>query len=422
MKIFLLAFLLGFVLNSAHAQVSAAAALIVLDEVDAKVSKQLQTIDNLATNAIGNTGNMILSASARLRKDINETIGNTDKALRENQLNLYNQLLSLSSDFSEAIQTNLSSVDLIATRVTATLDNFLIKEKEPRIYKYESKAFIKSYDPSYTFKVVGKNFDQADNIFLKVNNKVIKPSQLNYSELIFKVDSTDINSTSRGAYLSNTQIVFEWTKGLFNSKKQSIVPFIIPTLPLHIGDVTVFYEHALPERKYSEPIDYNCNCSTGSSSWSGSRRRSSTAFNILPTGGRLIDPASISVKNWNQRYGGGNHFDHKTEQQIKGVITCQSEGQPYGGGGFSTLTFSYREYEIVYPNHKKSTEAQRITSVNPVVFDLPDPVDGKRPNISYAKVKTFDNKEFVLVPNAQSPLFDLRLNPVTDDVVVSWKK
>ncbi|MFA7650571.1 MAG: hypothetical protein WCY06_09610 [Flavobacteriaceae bacterium] len=418
---FFLTLLLGLSINFSYAQVTGTAALIALDEIDATVTKQLQTIDNLATNAIGNTGNMILSVSSRLRTDINETIGNTDKILRENQLNLYNQLLNLSNDFNDVIKGNLKEVDVITTRLTETIDNFIIPKKEPRIFKYETQSFIKGYAKNYTFKLRGKNFDKSDEVFVYINGKKISPIQVNYNELVFRIDSSDVILFSNDKYYSNAEINFKWRKGLFNKKKETIVPFIIPITPMEIGEATVFYEQALPEKKYTEPISYSCQCTTGSSSWTGSARKSSTAFNIIPTGGKLIDPNSVEVSSWTQRYGGNYSFDHKTEQQIKGEISCKSESQPKGGGGYSSLTFTYREYQIIYPLHKKQTNTLRLTSVNPIVFDLPEPIDGKRPNINYVIIKTYDNKEFVLTPTTLNKYFELKINPVTDDIIVSWK-
>lgn len=421
MKKLLLILMVGLLSQTFYSQVAAATALIALDEIDAKVTNQLQTIDNLATNTIGNTGNMVLSVSARLRKDINETIGNGDKALRENQLLLYNQLLNLSNDFSKVVEGNLQEADLITTKLTETIDNFIIVKKEPRIYRYDTQTFIKDYTGYYIFKVKGKNFDKSDHIFIMVNHKQVKPVQSNYNELIFKIDSSDIVLLPNHGSYANAQINFQWKKGLFKKHMETWVPFIIPVIPFNIGEVTVFYDQSLPEKKYSDPISYSCNCRTGGSGMSGSRRHGRTAFNIIPTGGRLFDPATLAVVSWTQRYGGGYNFNHTTEQQIRGYISCRSQARPFGGGGSSSLTFNYKEYEIIYPNHKKQTDIKKLTSINPVIFDLPDPVDGKRPNISYALVKTYDKKEFILTPTDQNKFFDLKLNPVTDDVIISWK-
>jgi hypothetical protein len=421
MKRFLILIFLGIFSQVAYSQVSGAAALITLNELDATVSKQIQSIDNLATNAIGNTGSMLLSVSARLRKDINETIGNTDKMLRENQLNIYNQLINLQSDFNIAIKENVENVGVIATRLTETMDNFIIKKKEPVIYKYETQSFIKGYTGNYTFKIKGKNFNHSDNIVIDVNGKKIKPVQRSYSELVFKIDSSDIKPVAENTFFVNAEIGLKWRKGLFRKKMQTNEPFIIPVYPLQIGSVTVFYEQALPERKVSDPISYSCDCHTGSSDWQGNPRHGSTAFNILPTGGRTIDPASYKVTEWYHRYHGGYSFNHVTGQQIQGNITCESNHTPYGGGGSATLKFTYTEYEIIYPIHKNQTSVKDITTVNPILFDLPDPVDDKRPTVNYVRIYTFDNKEIILTENAPNKLFELRHNQVTDDVTVAWK-
>ncbi|TGD59512.1 hypothetical protein [Flavobacterium humi] len=422
MKKLLFTILLGFCLNNCYSQVTGAAALIALDEIDATMTKQLQTIDNLATNAIGNAGNMMLSLSARLRKDINETIGNTDKVLRENQLALFNQIQNLSNDLDTAIKEDIDNIDVVATKISETLDNLLIKKKEPRIFKYETGTFIKDYSKYYAFKVKGKNFDQTKEMYVELNGKKIKPVQTNYNELVFRIDSADIPSGRADIYYADAKIVFHWHKGLFKTKKIKQEPFLIPIAPLNIGDLTVFYEQKLPELKFSDYISYSCQCSTGPSDWLGNQRRNTVAFNLNPTGGRLFDSNSVAAVSWEQRHGGGHSFDFKTEQQIKGKITCKSDGRPRGGGGFSKLTFHYREMETIYPIHKKQTATQKITSVNPSIVELPDPVDSNRPNINYALVKTFDNKEIVLTPSKADKLFDLRINPVTDDIIISWKR
>lgn len=422
MKKTIFTFILILLTFNSYSQISGATTLLALDEVDATISRQLQTIENLATNAIGNAGNMILSASARLRKDINETIGNTDKVLRENQLDIYNQILNLMSDFNKAIQSDLAEVDIIATRVTETIDNFAIKKQEPIIYKYDTQTFIRGYTPYYTFKVKGKNFDKSESIVIKINGRDYEPIQVNYNELVFKIDSNSIHSEEGEIHFSKAEILFKWQKGIFNRKMESKVPFIIPISPLQLGEVTVFYEQALPERKYYQAISYSCGCRTGASSWTGDTERSSTSFNIIPTGGKLIDPNTVKVKSWRQRYGGGYSFDHKTEQQIRGQITCRSESQPRGGGGSSSLTFTYQEFEIIYPIKKSKTLTTKITSINPVIVELPDPVDNNKANISYAVINTFDNKEIIVTPTGLNNYFDLRINPVTNDIVISWKR
>ncbi|MDR6516746.1 hypothetical protein [Chryseobacterium camelliae] len=421
MKTFLLILIFGLISQTSRAQVTAAAALIALDEIDAKITGQLQTIDNLATNAIGNTGNMVLSVSARLRKDINETIGNTDQVLRENQLLLYNQLLNMSSDFSKVVEGRMREADMITTKLTETIDNFIVVKKEPRIYRYDTQTFIKQYTGSYLFKVKGKNFDQSDQVFITINNKQIKPVQSAYDEVVFRIDSSDIVLTSPQDHYADARINFLWKKGLFRKQMHTKIPFLIPVIPLNIGKVTVFYDQALPERKYAEPISYSCSCRTGGPGMSGGRKHSTTAFNIIPTGGRLFDPNSIEVASWTQRHGGGYNFDHKTEQQIRGYINCSSESRPFGAGGSSSLTFRYKEYETIYPVHKKQTDVKAITSINPIIFDLPESVDNKRPSISYAVVKTYDQKEFILTPSNPNKFFELRMNPVTDDVIINWK-
>ncbi|MGH2666512.1 hypothetical protein [Flavobacterium sp.] len=413
---------LGFCLNNCYSQVTGAAALVALDEIDATMTRQLQTIDNLATNAIGNAGNMMLSLSASLRKDINETIGNTDKLLRENQLALFNQVQNLSSDLDKAIKEDIENIDVVATKISEAADGLFYKKKEPRIFKYETETFIKGYSKSYTFKVKGKNFDQTESMYIVLNSKKIKPTQTNYSELIFRIDSADIPAARENSYYADAKIVFNWRKGLFRVKKVKQEPFLIPIAPFNIGELTVFYEQKLPEKKFSDYISYSCECKTSTSDWLGNQDSNTVVFNLNPTGGRLFDPASVEKVSWYQRYGGGHKFDHTTEQQIKGKITCKSDGKPRGGRGLSTLTFRYKEMETIYPIHKKQTAIQKITAINPSVVVLPDPVDNNRPNINYALVKTFDNKEIVLTPSKTDKLFDLRINPVTDDIIISWKR
>jgi hypothetical protein len=421
MKKFLIIICLGLFSGAGHSQVSGAVALATLNELDASVSKQIQSIDNLATNAIGNTGNMLLSVSARLRKDINETIGNTDRMLREHELTIYNQLINLQSDFNKAIKGNLELLNDIVTRATETMDNFIVKKTEPVVYSYVTPSFIKKHTGDYTAKIKGKNFNRSEDILLSINGKNLKPVQKNYQELIFVIDSAQINAVTPNASFANAELHFKWRKGLFRKKMKTNEPFIIPVYPLEIGNVTVFYEQALPERKYTDLITYSCDCHTGSSDWQGNPRHGTTAFNILPTSGRTIDPASLSNVDFHRRYNGGRYFDHVTDQQIQGRLTCESDHRPYGGGGSSSLKFGYKEYEIIYPVHKNQTPIKEITTVNPVLFDLPDAVDNKRPNINYVRINTFDNKEIILTPNAPDKLFELRLNPATYDVTVAWK-
>ena len=409
-----------FTLYNINAQTSAATALIALDEIDARISKQINSIDNVATNAIGNSGNMILSMTSRLKKDIDQTIGNTDKILRETQQNLFNQILSLSDEFNKAIEERIEQIDVIATKISIAARDFLVKDKEPNALKYNIPPFIKKYTEEYFINVKGVNFDRSESITMNINGKSYNPIQFNHSELIFKIDSTQIKPEANQNYLQ-ASINYKWKSGLFKKKNKKMEPFIIPIIPLNIGKATVYYEQEIPERRYTDPISYSCDCRTGASDWRGNRRRSSTAFNFNPSGGRLFDPSTVTVLNWNRRYDGGYSFDHKTEQQIRGVITCSSNNRPYGGGGSSSLTFSYKEFDIIYKIKKDQTVEKEISSINPVLFDLPDPIDNKRPNVSYVKVNTYDNKEIILTPSLSNAFFKLNINPVTDDVIVQWK-
>lgn len=420
-KIFLTLFLLSSITYS-FGQVTGGAALIALDEIDAMITEQLQSIDNIATNAIGNGGNMLLSISSRLRKDINETIGNTDKKLRENQLNLYNQLLSLSEEFNTAISDNLAQVDGIAVRISQAANDIFFKKREPNIFSYKTQTFIKGFDSDYTLEINGNSFDRSYDVFIELNGKKISASQSNHTQLIFKIDSSDIKSVSPNKNYGVGSITFKWKKGVFKRKKVSQENFIIPIIPLEIGEVQAFYEQELPEKRMFDRQSYKCSCSTRGPGASGRRKKSSTAFNVLPTDGRRIDPNTLQIANWSQRHGGGKHFEHVTEQQIKGKITCRSQSRPFGGGGHSTLTFTYQEYDIIYKNHKFDTETEEITAINPILFDLPNPVDDKRPSLNRVDIKTYDGQTFTLLPNVSNKYFSLKINPVTDDVSVEWRK
>lgn len=418
-KLFFLLLIMLFSYNNIKAQTSGATALIALNEIDATVSKQINSIDNLVTNAIGNSGNMILSMTARLKKDINETIGNTDKVLRENQQNAYNQILNLSEEFNTIIKDRISDIDVIALKITQAANDFFVKKKEPNVFKFQTPPFINDYTKEYSIKINGTSFDRSESVAVIINGKKFKPVQSNYGELLFKIDSSDIKSSSNENYI-NAQISFNYRKGIFKTKKNKSEPFIIQVVPLNIGSATVFYEQEKPERRYTDLIQFTCDCRTGASDWKGSKRHSTTVFNFNPSGGRLFDPTSISNIDFFQLHGGGYSFDHKTEQQIMGKISCNSDGKSFGGGGRSKLTFGYKEYDIIYRIYKEQTTVKDISSVNPVLFELPDPIDGKRPNLSYVKILTYDSREIILTPSVANVFFKVNINPVTDDVIVRW--
>jgi hypothetical protein len=343
--------------------------------------------------------------------------------LRGNQLNLYNQIINLNFEFNKTIEDNIENIDLVVTKITQTAQDLIVKKKDPNIYRYITETFIEGYTNAYTLTLKGNNFNRSNNIYILVNGQKIQPKQITFSELVFKIDPKIIVPKSDEENYVEVDIVFEWQKGLFKKSIKDIEPFIIPTIPYNIGTATVFYEQEIPERNYTGEISYSCDCSTGPSGWQGNRRHQTTAFNLNPSGGRKFDPNTVTVprNGWTQRYGGSYSFDYKTEQQIKGEISCYSDGRPRGGGGFSRLTFTYKEYDIIYKVHKNQTSDKELNSVNPVIFELPDPADGKRPNVSYISVKTYDNKTITLLPNESNKYFKLTINPVTDDVSVSWK-
>ncbi|NQX40926.1 hypothetical protein SAMN05421820_104331 [Pedobacter steynii] len=416
-----LAILIG-ISQFSYSQVSGAFALMALDEIDSKVSVQMQSIDNLVTNGIGNGGNMLLSITNKLRKDINETIGNTDKMLRENQLLVFNQVTNLANEFNTAISEHIEGLDLISVRISQTAQDLIFRRTEPNIFQFNTGKFIKDYSKDYTIKITGNNFSRSDKVYISINNKKIEPVERNFQEMIFKIDSADIKDSGENNFYTRASIIFEWRKGLFNKKMITNEPFIIPIIPLNIGVATFFYEQEFPERQYQAPIEYTCESHVGGSGLGGGVRRNSTAFNLLPTNGRFIDPTSISGIRLHRRYGGGYVFNIITEQQIAGRLTSESQDRRFGGGGSATLKFSYKEFEIVYKAKKSVSENNLVTSVNPFVLVMPDPVDNKRPNLNYVSILTFDNRELKVVPNQSNKYFSLSINPSTDDVVLSWKK
>ncbi|RQO65296.1 hypothetical protein DBR43_31110 [Pedobacter sp. KBW06] len=405
-----------------YAQISGASALMVLDEIDSKVSTQMQSIDNLVTNGIGNGGNMLLSITNRLRKDINETIGNTDKVLRENQLLVFNQVRNLAEEFNTAIAEHIESVDLISVRISQTAQDLIFRKAEPNVFQFITGKFIRDYSKDYTLKIKGNNFSRSDKVYISINNKKIEPVERNFQEMIFKIDSADIKDSGENNFYARASILFEWRKGLFNKRMTTEEPFIISITPLNIGVATFFYEQEFPEKQYQNPIEYTCESHVGGSGIGGGVRRNSTVFNLLPTNGRFIDPASVNVLAFFRRYGGGHVFNTITEQQIAGRLTSESQNRRFGGGGSATLKFSYREFEIVYKAKKSVSEKNQITSVNPFVLIMPDPVDNRRPNLNYVSILTFDNKELKIVPSQSNKYFSLSINPSTDDVVLSWKR
>lgn len=231
-KLFLCLILTLFMTPFAFSQVTGAAALIAIDEIDATLTKQIQSIDNLAMNAIGNTGNMLLSMTSALRKDIDETIGNTDKVLRENQVSMFNELNNLVSEFNSVIENNIDKFDITATKVTQAANDLFFTKKEPNIFAYVTENFIQGYTLDYTLKVKGNSFDRSKNIYVLIGDKKIKPIQSNYQELLFKIDSTDIKTIDYKRNYCEAKIIFIWEKGLFKKKMIKEEPFIIPVTRL----------------------------------------------------------------------------------------------------------------------------------------------------------------------------------------------
>src|SRR5690606_29597118 len=122
------------------------------------------------------------------------TIGNTDKILRENQVSMFNLLNNLLSEFNSNIENNIDKLDLTTTKVTQAMNDFIKTKTEPNIFGYLTESFIKGYTSNYTLKIKGNSFDRSKSIYILIGNKLIKPIQSSYNELLFKIDSIDIKT------------------------------------------------------------------------------------------------------------------------------------------------------------------------------------------------------------------------------------
>lgn len=406
------------------AQIGASTTLIALEELDVTVENTMNDIRLLTDNAIGDGGNMLLSVISRLREDIKNTIGQSDRVLRENQLILFNNVSNEVEKFNLIAENKIVDIDAMATRVASAINDFLGKKKEPRILTYKTPTYTVNSNSHYEINIIGEDFDRSFEKYLMIENIKTPISQISQNNLKIIIPKEIMDSVGDNEKrFIKSQLIFKYRKGFILKKTRTKhFDFVIPCVPQKIGNVIAFYEQKIPKAEYFPAINYKAETHSGGSNWRGKKKTGKRGINILPTKGRFIDPTSFKIINWYKRHGGGYTINTVTEQYIKGSIYCKSDNKPYGGGGKATLELQYREFKTEYPLTRSQTHISQLEADKLLIIKLPDPIDDNRPNLNYVKVLTFDGKEHIITTSNQGKYFSLIQNSVSDDLELRFKK
>ena len=408
---------------SIQAQIDAASALVALEELDVTVENSMNHLQLIVDNAIGDSGNMLISVISRLREDIKNTIGDTDKMLRDNQQILFDKLSSEVKEFNKIVEDRIVDVDGIATRVTSAANDFWVKKNEPRIITYKTPTYTFGSNTFYEFNVVGEDFDRSYEKHLEIDSIRVPITQISQNKIKVIVPAEIMNKVnSDNTRFINCKFTFKYKKGfIFKRKRTKHFDFVIPCVPKAIGVAIAYYEQKLPEIQYFPVKTYEAKVHTGGTSCLGSRRTGRAGINVLPVNGRYIDPTSFKITSWYRRYGGGYTINSVTEQYIRGNIMCKSQSKPCGGGGKARLIFQYREYKTNYPLRKSETPVVSLEADKLSVIDLPSVVDGHKPYLNYVKVLTFDGREHIITTTNPSNYFSLSQNASTNSLELKFK-
>jgi hypothetical protein len=377
----------------------------------------------IVDNAIGDSGNMLLSVISSLRENIKNTIGDTDRLLRDNQQILFDKLSKQVDDFNKIVEDRLVDVDDIATRVTSAANDFWSKKKEPRIITYKTPTHTIGSNLIYELNVVGEDFDRSYEKYLEIDSIRVPITQITQNKIKVIVPAEIMNNVSSDdTRFINAKFTFKYKKGfIFKRKRKKTFEFVIPCVPKEIGIAIAYYEQKLPQIQYFPMKTYEARVHSGGSNWRGKRKTGRAGINVHPVNGRYIDPTSFKITSWYKRYGGGYTINSVTEQYIRGNIMCKGQNKPYGGGGKASLRFQYREYQTSYPLRKSETPVVSLEAEKLSVIDLPNAVDGNKPYLNYVKVLTFDGREHIITVTNPGKYFTLTQNATTDDLELKFK-
>lgn len=415
-------FLFTTIIYSQGQAVSYAVANATIESISEEVQEAITSIDNLKTNMIGDSANALLTLIGSLEESMGNTIGKADRVLSKRENEIFNKIISLQTELDKSIQNSGDQIERVSLNISQALNDFFGKNREPTIMSIKTKPYIEGFTTRQRFKIIGSNFERADTIYLKLGNKIVPFDTRTTNNLEFEMPVEDYNSMITDKQFIKGEIHSKWREGWFKKKKNRTSPFIIPVFPNVLGSVEIKYEQNRPYKALGKIEEYTIPpCTTGSRRVGGSRRKSSSAFNLVPSAGKLFNVAAVRPKDWTQRYGGEFRFFSVTEQQIKGEITCMSETKVRGGGGYSSGKVVYQEYKKKYPVKDFETKEYKITATNPLIVELPSPIDTYSARVNYATIKTYDNKTIILVPNGRDEFFTLQHNMDTDDVVIDFK-
>ncbi len=393
------------------------------EAISEEAQEAINSLDNLKTDAIGDTANAVLTIIARFQNEIGNTMNKADRVLSKRENAIFNEIISLKNELDKSIENTGDRIESVSLSATQAINDFWGKKNEPSIMKVETKPYITDYTKEQRIELRGSNFDRVDTMYIKLGNQLVSFDNRTHRSMGFQLPLEIFKESviSEQKYIKG-EIHSKWRQGWFKKKKKRIDPFIIPIFPKNLGTVKIKYEQNRPYKKLGKVKTYVVpNCTTGSRKLGGSRKKSSKRFNFSPTEGEHFHVPSIKFINWSQRYGGNKSFTTTTEQQIKGYITCESETKVGGGGGLSTVTIEYKQYKKLFPVRDYESKEYIVTATNPLIAKLPRPIEGHRARVNYATIDTFDGKHIILVPNGTNNFFNLQHNQDTDDVILSFK-
>lgn len=408
-----------------NAQVTSGAALIALNELQTTVEESINRLEIIADNTIGSSANAILTSIGTLRANIKATTNDVDKILRGNQKQAFEDIQQTVDGLNDMISNNISNVDVVASKLTSSINDLLGKKREPRVYEFITPTYtFNAGAVNYKIAAKGEDFDRSYDKYLEIGDQKIPIDQATYGRLEVFLDGKFLDSLAASSNsFVRASLVFKYKKGwIFKKKKTKTVDLIIPVVPKNIGQVVAFYEQDIPVRNYHTPQTRRVEARTRGTGSSCRRRESTTPFNVIPTGGRNIDPVKFRIISWNRRHGGRYHLETVTEQLIRGSVTARSRSGCFKGGGKATLVFEYTEYTDSTERKHGQTKTFNLTANNTLVVDLPDIIQGNRALLKYVKIFDYNGQEHIITTSNNGDYFKLTTNATTDDIEIKFKK
>jgi len=389
-------------------EITAGAALTVLDGIENTATNIIEDAENAGNNLLVTAAHQMITLIYNFKEVYREQLKETSKVLDQTQYNVFLNIQSVANKLINRADDLIVSLDNTIASFNGVIRNIPGFGNRPYISKPIIPVFIRNDSTRDEYELVfqGSNLDNARTKF-RLNGSLIVPSEKSSNRHVYHVGAKDYLQA-----LQKNRIHFDLVinyGGLPFLKRKAKYKYFSKVVPLEYGIIDVEVSVSNNDTIRISRVETLPATRTGASNWKGKRRTKRQTFRLSPTKPtNHIVVSSIKLKTIADRYGYGAHIADKSPAGILVQQHARSQGKPYGGGGKVQSRVSFTELEI--------TERTGVHSISKIPMTFNDPIAIKLPNNTIAIqriiVRLYDGKMLTLTTENLNENFEVQFRTI----------